>query len=401
MKIRLFLSFGALCLIGCGSARAEQSAPEQAALAAIEKYEAALRDEGVIGGAVSVMTGPGEVLTRNFGFSDAGQQHLVTSQTQFHWASVTKVFTSIAAMQLVEHGQLRLDDPVVRYIPEFRAVHSDFGGPETITIEHLLTHSSGLRGASWPWNGDGADERADWQPIEPTEWEQIEAMFPYTDITFAPGSQVSYSNLGILILGEVIHRITGDQIEIQIEKNILRPLGMAHTYFDRTPWRWGGLRTHDYIVGKDGGLIDQGNALDSGVTAANGGLNGTTEDMMLFVRFLIGDPSSYQIISRATLGEMLRPRLAFQKDDRRTISMGLGFFISDERDASGQVFRYFGHAGFQRGNRSAIHIAQDGCCAFVFAANTVKRGSGNPSAGLLRADLADTLFPLLRKEVTK
>lgn len=400
MKLRLMLALIMLCAMGGHSADAAPTEPEQVAQAAIDKYGAALREEGVIGGAVSVISAPGKVLTRNFGFADAERHRAVTNQTQFHWASVTKVFTSIAAMQLVERGQLRLDDPVVRYLPEFRTVHSDFGNPETITIEHLLTHSSGLRGASWPWNGDGQDKPAAWQPLEPTDWEQVEAMFPYTDIAFAPGSKVSYSNLGMLILGEVIHRITGDPIEIQIEKNILRPLGMAQTYFDRTPWRWNDLRTHDYVIGKSG-LVDQGNILDSGITAANGGLNGSTEDMMLFVRFLMGDPSFYPVVSRATLGEMLRPRLVFQKDERRTISMGLGFFISDEQDASGHVFRYFGHAGFQRGNRSAIHIAQDGCCAFVFAANTVRQGSGNPSAGMLRVTLTDTLFPLLRKRKAK
>jgi CubicO group peptidase (beta-lactamase class C family) len=365
-----------------------------AATAAIDAYEAALRTEGVVGGAVAVIGPDGVVAERRFGLLDASGDRPVTSDTIFHWASVTKLFTSIAAMQLVERGLLRLDDPVVRYIPELRQVYGDIDG---VTVAHLLSHSAGFRGASWPWNGDGAAERADWQPLEPTDWAQVAAMLPYTALEFAPGSRASYSNLGILLLGEIVARVSREPIEIQIEKNILRPLGMVGSFFDATPRHRERHRTHDFIV-SDGHRKDQGNRLDSGATAANGGLNGTIADMTRFIRFLQGDSAAYPILKRDTLDTMLVPRFQIETSDRRTVSIGLGFFISDERDISGDTHRYIGHSGFQRGNRSAIYVAEDGCCAFVFAANSVTRGKGNTSASALRVALVDTVFPALRKK---
>lgn len=366
---------------------------------AIDKYETDLATENVVGGTVVVLGGSGVDLRDHYGYADKAQGVPVNYNTQFHWASVTKVFTAIAAMQLVERGQIALDDPVIKYIPEFRAVHSEYGRVEDVTIEHLLTHSSGLRGASWPFNADGLPDRASWQLHEPRDWHQIAALFPYTALEFKPGTQASYSNLGVLILGEVVSRVSNEDIEIQIEKNILRPLGMHESYFDATPLRWEARRTHDYIVDKEA-TTDQGNILDTGATAANGGLNATVDDMVRFVRFLMGSSDAYPILKRETLQSMLVPRLVFQKDDRRVVSVGLGFFISDEKDQYGETRRYFGHSGFQRGNRSNLLIADDGSFAFIFAANSVKKG-GNPSPSKLRIDLIDRLFPLMRKAQLK
>ncbi len=92
---------------------------------------------------------------------------------------------------------------------------------EEITIRHLLSHSSGFRGSTWPWGGGEA-----WHPHEPTRWEQLVAMMPYTEILFPPGSRYAYSNPGIVFLGQVIERLSGEEWEVYVEKNILRPLGM-------------------------------------------------------------------------------------------------------------------------------------------------------------------------------
>jgi len=381
----------AVVLAALPAAALAQALPARPLAAALDRYGERLATEGVVGGSVLVMGPSGPPIIRTYGESDRAAGRPVDAETIFHWASVTKVFTAIAAMQLVERGQLKLSDPVVAYIPEFRAVHSDHGDIGAVTVEQLLTHSAGLRGASWPWNADGGDRQA-WQPHEPTEWSQIAALFPYTALEFAPGSKSSYSNLGLLILGEIVARVAHEPIEIQIEKNILRPLGMNATFFDHTPLRWDSRRTHDYVVDA-AGVADQGNRLDSGATAPNGGLNGTLGDMGRFMAALTGR-SSESILRAETLRQMLEPRFTVQTDARRTVSMGLGFFIADERDAGGAVHRYFGHSGFQRGNRSAIYMAADGCCAFAFAANTARRESagGNPSAGALRIDLVDTVF---------
>ena len=104
-----------------------------------------------------------------------------------------------------------------------------------ITIRDLLTHSAGFRNPTWPWDCDDATN-CDWQPFEPTRWTQVAAMLPYTHVAFKPGSRWSYSNLGYVFLGQIIERLTGDDFEVYIDKNILMPLGMTRSYFDRAPY---------------------------------------------------------------------------------------------------------------------------------------------------------------------
>ena len=129
-----------------------------------------------------------------------------------------------------DHGRLKLDDPIIKYVPELKAVHNPFGDMNEITIRHLMTHSAGFRDATWPWGGD-----KDWQPHEPTKWDQLVAMMPYTEILFKPGSKFSYSNPGIIFLGRVIEALSGEDYEVYIDKNIFKPLEMSRSYFDTTP----------------------------------------------------------------------------------------------------------------------------------------------------------------------
>ena len=163
------------------------------------------------------------------------------AETAYNWASITKTLTAIAILQLRDRGQLSLDDPAVRYVPELRQVHDAFGPVDDITIRHLLTHSAGFRNPTWPWDCDDAKD-CDWQPFEPTKWAQVAAMLPYTHVAFKPGSRWSYSNLGYVFLGQIIERLSGDDFEVYIDKNILKPLGMTASYFDRAPVFSGGPR---------------------------------------------------------------------------------------------------------------------------------------------------------------
>lgn len=361
---------------------------------AVDQYERDADKEGVVGGSVALIDRRGLIAERDHGFRDVTANLHVDPDTIWHWASVTKVFTAIAAMQLVERGELSLDDPVVKYVPEFGRVHDPFGPVSRITIRHLLTHSAGLRGATWPWNADGEAAASDWQRHEPQNWSQIAAMMPYTGIEFEPGTKASYSNLGLSVLGRVVEVITNDTIGVRIDKEILKPLGMTRSYFNATPWLLRPERSHNYVV-QGGQRTDLGAEVDTGATIANGGLNGPMSDMARFVAFLLGAPDIYPVLKRETLESMLKPQLLFEKDERRSVWIGLGFFVVEEREAGGGVHRYFGHSGFQQGHRTSLYLSQDGTGAFVFAANTATRG-GNPSPSTLRVRLVDQVFPAMR-----
>jgi CubicO group peptidase (beta-lactamase class C family) len=288
--------------------------------------------------------------------------------TTYHWASVTKTFTGIAIMQLRDRGLLSLDDPLTKYIPELAAVHDTYGPVSAITIHEAMSHSSGFRDATWPWRD------ADWQPFEPTQWSQIVAMLPYTDIKFAPGKRYSYSNLAVVFLGEIIERLSGDQFEVYMEKNIFRPLGMDRSYYDRSPYHLLKYRSHSWDL-KDGKLTEDPFDFNTGITRANGGLNAPLPDMLRYVRFLLGDPghqAEYDcILKRSSLEEMWKPVLPVTPDEDFPSRAGAhdevaeSFFVHTDG-----MLNLIGHPGWQNGFRSQINIDPATRSAYIVDYNT-------------------------------
>ncbi len=227
LKRSLILAIAAALLIPASS---------HAQIAAFQpRFESALARHGVVGGGFAFVHGPAPATPFFYGQAQQQPARPIDAETAYNWASITKTFTAIAILQLRDRGLLSLDDPAVKYVPELRQVHSGFGPIDQITIRHLLTHSAGFRNPTWPWDCDDP-ANCDWQPFEPTRWAQVAAMLPYTHIAFAPGSRWSYSNLGYVFLGQIIERLSGDDFEVYIDKNILKPLDMHASYFDRAPY---------------------------------------------------------------------------------------------------------------------------------------------------------------------
>jgi CubicO group peptidase (beta-lactamase class C family) len=218
----------------------------------------------------------------HYGSANIEKKQPVDENTIYHWASNTKPFTGIAIMQLRDRGLLKLDDPVTEYLPELREVHNAHGSMDAITIRHLLTHSAGFRNSTWPW-----DKGQDWEPFEPKEYSQLVAMFPFTEILFKPGTKFSYSNPGIIFLGRIIEKLSGDDYEVYVDKNILKPLGMHSSYFDATPYHLLKHRSHSYYM-RDGKRSEGRFDVDTGITVSNSGLNSPISDMVKYLNFLIG-----------------------------------------------------------------------------------------------------------------
>ena len=225
------LAAAVACLVFTASCRAQPSASRSSLDNFRPQFEAVLKEHGVVGGGLALVRNQGSEQTLAFGEARRENHQPVDSATAYNWASITKTMTAIAILQLRDRGKLSLDDPAVRYVPELREVHDAFGNIDSITIRQLLTHSAGFRNPTWPWDCDDASN-CDWQPFEPTRWSQVAAMLPYTHVAFMPGSRWSYSNLGYVFLGQIIERLSGDDFEVYIDKNILKPLGMTNSYFD-------------------------------------------------------------------------------------------------------------------------------------------------------------------------
>lgn len=312
-------------------------------------YEKELKDNGVVGSSFVFLRDNKIVADYKYGSANLAKSQPVDENTIYPWASNTKPFTGIAIMQLRDRGLLDLDDPLTKYLPELRAVHNSFGSMDEITIRHLMTHSAGFRGGTWPFAGG-----KDWEPFEPQYYSQLVAMFPYTEIRFKPGSKFSYSNLGIVFLGRLIETLTKDDYEVYIDKNILKPLEMYRSYFDATPYHLLNDRSHSYYV--ENGKRSEGKFdANTGITVSNSGLNSPMTDMIKYLDFLIGDRNDTKkqavyngVLKRPSLEEMWQPRLKTDSDANGnkgfTTDVGLIYFIDKSLSPT-----HLGHGGDQNG----------------------------------------------------
>jgi CubicO group peptidase (beta-lactamase class C family) len=330
-------------------------------------YEKELKDAGIVGSTFVFLKDNKVIAEDMYGSANLEKNQPVDENTIYHWASNTKQFTGIAIMQLRDRGLLNLDDPVTKSLPELRAVHNPYGSMDDITIRHLMTHSAGFRNPTWPWH-----QGKDWEPFEPTEYSQLVAMLPYTEILFKPGSKFSYSNPGIIFLGKIIEKLSGDDYEVYIDKNILKPLEMYHTYFDATPYHLLKYRSASYYI-ENGKRTTARFDANTGITVSNSGLNSPIPDMIKYLNFLIGDPKKQDVyegvLKRSSLEEMWKPQIKAETDANGnsdfTTDIGLIFFIDQRVNTA-----HLGHGGDQNGFISYIDFEPQKREASIMVFNT-------------------------------
>ncbi|MFL6467165.1 MAG: serine hydrolase domain-containing protein [Pyrinomonadaceae bacterium] len=332
-----------------------------------ETYLNEVKEAGIVGSSFVFIKENKIVSEIHYGSANLSKDQTVEADTIYHWASNTKPFTGIAIMQLRDRGLLKLDDPVTKFLPELRGVHNKFGSMDEITIRHLMTHSAGFRGSTWPW-----DKGQDWEPFEPTEYSQLVAMFPFTEILFKPGSKFSYSNPAIIFLGKIIEKLSGDDYEVYIDKNILKPLEMYRSYFDATPYHLLKHRSHSYYI-ENGKRTEGRFDVNTGITVSNSGLNSPISDMVKYLNFLIGDPKkqlAYDgVLKRSSLEEMWKPQLPTTVDanGNRGFTTDIGLIFFQNRIGSRT---FIGHGGDQNGFISYIDFEPASRQASIIVFNT-------------------------------
>ena len=369
-----------------------QSGSTVAGWAAVERlYREQVRAAGIVGSSLVLVREGAVAAIADEGYQDLDAKRPVDRDTIYHWASITKTFTGIAIMQLRDRGRLSLDDPIVKYVPEFARVHNPYGDASQVTIRHMMTHTSGLRAPTWPWGGDQP-----WHPFEPTEWQQLVAMLPYTELNFRPGSKYSYSNPGVVFLGRIIELLAGEDYEVYITKNVLMPLGMHASFFDRAPYFLRGHRSHSYVR-SDAGLTEMPFDFDTGITVSNGGLNAPVADMARYIAFLMAPaatPADEAVLKRASLEEMWQPQIRASDGEGATgadAQSGLSFFL--ERHAGIDLIA---HSGNQNGFMSHLYLHRPSHTGFVVAFNTEVTAAtpttARPSTRQVAAAVRDTIL---------
>lgn len=307
------------------------------------------------GVAVGVVADQELVWSQGFGFADIATERPMTRDTKFRMASHSKLFTATAIMQLREQGKIRLDDPVSEYLPWFEVRSADPGDPP-ITIEHLLTHSSGLpREAGDHWTTRDF----------PTQ-EELKNLLPERQAAFSPEVRWKYSNLAYSIAGMVVEAVSGQTWAAYLQTNIFDPLAMTSSSVDLAV---DGLATGYTMRLLDGSRETIGFVDARGMASATG-LTSTVADMAKFVsaQFRTGRRGGERILSTASLREMHRVRML---ENTWTNGQGIGFSVRRVDDRL-----YIGHGGGYPGYTTNTTIQLDAKVGVIVLTNT---NDSNPS----------------------
>lgn len=326
--------------------------------AAIARFEARVaRDVGaddVGGSTAAVVVGDRVVWARGFGWADRERRIPADVRTIYRIGSISKSFTAVAMMRLVERGVLALDDPVVRYMPEVAGFADRPEGAAPITFRQLASHTAGL--IREPELEDAAAG-----PVE--TWEhKILASIPATSFQSVPGTEYSYSNIGYGVLGLAIGRAAGVPFTVLVREEITEPLGMASTTFVLTPDLFPRL-AKGYSVSEEGSVSTERPAYEHrgrGYKVPNGGIYSTVGDLARFLAAQTGaaTPALLSAESRAEMQRVQTP----EGGERR---YGLGVILYDGGSAGTLV----GHSGSVSGYNAHLVVHPESKVGVVMLRN--------------------------------
>lgn len=288
----------------------------------------------------------------------------MTTDTVFDMASLTKpIATATSVMQLVEQGKIKLKDPVSKYIPEFAV-----NGKEGVTVYQLLTHQGGLI----PDNSI-----KDYQDGPAKAMECIYALKLY----YKPGTRFVYTDVGFILLADIVNRVTGKSVHDYSQKNIFGHLGMKETgYLPSPELSKRAATTQQREKHWMQGEVHDPRAYRLGGVAGHAGLFSTAEDLAVYAQAMLGQGTykGVQILKPETVEIMTR---GYPVDD---VVRGLGWDVLSRYSSNrGDLFsrQAFGHGGFT-GTSLWIDPAQD--LFVIFLSNRVHpngKGSINSLAG--------------------
>jgi uncharacterized protein YbbC (DUF1343 family)/CubicO group peptidase (beta-lactamase class C family) len=302
----------------------------------------------------------------------------MTVDTIFDVASLTKaVATAPSVMRLVQFGQIRLNDPVSQYIPEFGT-----SGKQNITIRQLLTHFSGLRGdldLNFPWEGqEQAFRLADQETPEKP-----------------PGAQFLYSDINFIVLGEMVQKLSGMGLEKYADAHIFQPLGMKHTRFLPPP-EWRAKIAETLSIDNRRvlrGTVHDPTAQRMGGVAGHAGVFSTAGDLSLLAQALI---DRNKILTPDLIEKMTTPQQPPNATDLRGLGWDMDSWLSSNRGDLLPIGS-FGHTGF---TGTSIWIDPYTKTYIILLTNTLRPRPPSPPVVSLRARVANAVASALNLDVS-
>jgi serine-type D-Ala-D-Ala carboxypeptidase len=337
----------------------------------------AVRDSAFPGAVAVVGSGAAVLATVGAGHLDWNESTVPDEHTLWDLASLTKVVgTTSALMQLVAQGRIELDAPVRHYLPRWTVP-----GAERVTVRHLLLHTSGLR-ADRPLHKEAADAVG------------ALAVVYATPLDTVPGARTVYSDLGIILLGQVIETVTGERLDGYLKREVFDPLGMRETMFgpppellsriaptEFDPWRGRHVR----------GEVHDEKAFRLGGVAPHAGLFSTAHDLARFARMYLnnGVLDSTRVLDSAMI------QLFTRAADRSFSTRALGWDTPDGQNSAGSRMseRAFGHTGF---TGTSIWIDPSADVFVLLLSNGINPSRANTRFRAVRRAVADAAMSVIR-----
>lgn len=292
--------------------------------------------------------------------------------TLWDMASLTKVVGMTSAMmQLTEAGKVDLDAPVERYLPEFTGPNKD-----RVTVRHLLTHSSGLPA---------------WRPLykETTSPAEARALAVATALDTLPGIRMVYSDLGAIILGQLVERVSGESLNAYLARHVFGPLGMASTLYRPGPELLPRIAPTEYDPWRQRkihGEVHDENAFALGGISAHAGLFSTGHDVARLARMYLngGTLDGVRIASPETI------RRFTTVQDSTLSNRALGWETPNGTNSAGHLLKRpaFGHTGF---TGTSIWVDPSRDLFVILLSNRVNPTRQNLRINGVRTALADAV----------
>jgi D-alanyl-D-alanine carboxypeptidase len=320
---------------------------------------------------VGIVEGPKLVWTKSYGFADAENKKPADRETVYRIGSITKQFTAMMLLQLVEQGKIHLTDPVEKYFPEITKVPKRTPDTPPITLLQVASMTSGL--AREP------EAPADHSVGPVSGWEQkVLAALPHTTYAYEPGTRYLYSNIGFASLGIALSRAAHEPFTTYVEQHILKPLGMTHTAFEPTP----AIRDHiarGYSVRKEDApeWTTANKELDGrGYRVPNGALFSTVDDLARWIAFELGDGPA-GVLKKETQDELYSR--VYSADTKLASGYGIAFNVTRK-----EKLVAIGHGGSTAGFLS-VAIFDRATKTGVIVFRNVTGGTLNPTDLALKA----------------
>ena len=324
------------------------------------------------GAVVTVVHGGRVLVTRGYGYATTGAdgepRRAVDADTLFRIASVSKLATSIAVMQLVERGELDLDVDISAYTD----VKIPRRYPGDITLRHLLTHTAGF------------EEHAG-NPEKEPDLDSYIRQDPPAQV-FAPGTTPAYSNYGMSLAGYIVERVSGEVFEDYVREHVLEPAGMDSSTFDQPlPERLADRVANGYKTS-----AGQAQPFEEMPDSPAGSLTVSGADAGKFMLAMLNQSQGSALLKGETWRQMFSPGLG--ADQLGVLAegkqMGLGFF-----DENRNGYRIVGHSGYANSFHADLEVYPDNGSGVFVAVN----GEGKDGAEALKDDLmrgfSDRYYP--------